>query len=251
MSTDIKHVHDKLPAEIDVSVVVPVYNEVGCIRTTLLELLEEMGKLQVYTFEVVAVDDGSTDGTDKVLDELRRQVPALRVVTLRPNSGQSAAFGAGFQVARGAALVTMDADGQNDPADVHRLLDGLADCDCCCGYRANRQDTLSKKIGSRIGNGVRNGVLGEQIIDTGCSLKAFRAPLVKDLMMFDGMHRFLPSLLLMKGARVRQLPVNHRTRKTGRSKYTNFGRLRKTVWDLLVVRWMKNRYRRFEVKVSA
>jgi dolichol-phosphate mannosyltransferase len=170
------------------------------------------------------------------------------LIQLTPNSGQSAAFGVGFQYAKHPIIVTMDADGQNDPADIPLLLDGLEDADVCCGYRHNRQDTASKRLASRIGNRIRNAFLGSDIIDTGCSLKAFRADFVRHLTMHDGMHRFLPNLCAMQGARINQIPVNHRPRTSGVSKYTNFGRLLKTVPDLLAVRWMKTRTRRFQSK---
>ncbi len=227
-----------------ISVVLPVYNEAACIEATLRELY---GVLQAgpWTFEVLAVDDGSTDETGQILSRLACAYPSLRVVRLTPNSGQSAAFGVGFRLSRHGIIVTLDADGQNDPADVPRLLAGMDGADLCCGYRQRRQDTWSKRIGSRIGNGVRNAALGEAIVDTGCSLKAFRADYVRHLTMWEGLHRFLPSLCLMQGARVRQIPVNHRPRTRGTSKYTNWGRLKKTVWDLFAVRWMKRRFKRF------
>lgn len=232
--------------EVEVSLVLPAYNEQECIAATLDEafaVLERLGR----PFEVLAIDDGSTDGTPGLLADYRRRKPALRVLRVTPNSGQSAAFGIGFRHARGRAVVLMDADGQNDPADIPKLIDALAgDCDLCCGYRAVRRDTLSKRWGSRFGNAVRNAVLHDGIIDTGCSLKAMRTDLVRDLpMALRGMHRFLPVLLMMKGARVRQIPVNHRPRAGGRSKYTNFRRLMDTRSDLWAVRWMQKRYRRF------
>jgi dolichol-phosphate mannosyltransferase len=231
--------------DVDISLVIPVYNEQECIVATLDEafgVLERHGK----PFEVIAVDDGSSDGTPRILAEQRQRRPALRVLRVSPNSGQSAAFGVGFRHSRGRTVVLMDADGQNDPADIPKLLDAMRDCDMCCGYRAVRRDTLSKRLGSRFGNAVRNRVLHDGIIDTGCSLKAVRSDLVRDLpMAFRGMHRFLPVLLMMKGARVRQIPVNHRPRAAGSSKYTNFRRLLDTRSDLWAVRWMQKRYRRF------
>lgn len=229
-----------------VSIVLAVYNEEACIETTLRELFGTL-KTQPLPYEVLAVDDGSTDGTASLLRRLANEFPALRVLRLTPNSGQSAAFGAGFRKARYDLLVTMDADGQNDPADIASLLAGLEGCDVCCGIRRQRKDNWRKRWGSRLGNGFRNAVLREDIRDTGCSLKAFRTKWVRDLPMWTGMHRFLPSLCLMQGARVQQIPVNHRPRTHGVSKYTNLGRLKVTVRDLLAVRWMKSRYRRFSV----
>jgi dolichol-phosphate mannosyltransferase len=200
------------------------------------------------SFEILAVDDGSKDRTLSILRDLARKWKELRVLSLRPNCGQSAAMGVGFRRSQGQVLVLMDADGQNDPADIPRLLEGLKDHDMCCGYRENRQDTLSKRWGSRLANRVRNRVLHEDIVDTGCTLKAFRAELLRDASMWRGMHRFLPALARMKGARISQIPVHHRPRAGGTSKYTNFRRLRETLWDLWAVRWMQSRNRQFTVE---
>lgn len=231
-----------------VSVVLPVFNEESCIEGVLRELhgvLSGMGE----GFEILAVNDGSSDRTRVVLMGLVPVLPGLRVLTLIPNSGQSAAMGAGFRLARGEAVVAMDADGQNDPADIPALVDALGSCDVCCGYRVNRQDPWSKRIGSRFANAVRRALLHDGVRDTGCSLKAFKAWVVRDLPMeLKGMHRFLPALALMRGARISQLPVRHRARSAGVSKYTNMGRLGRTVSDLFAVGWMRSRYRRFEVK---
>ena len=231
----------------DLSVILAVYNEEECVEDTLRELFGVLRALPLRT-EVLAVNDGSTDQTLAILRRLATEFPSLRVCSLKPNSGQSAALGVGFREARGRAVVTMDADGQNDPADIPKLLDGLKQSDVCCGYRANRQDTASKRWGSRLANAVRNSILHDNIIDTGCTLKAFRTEIVRDLPMLKGMHRFLPALAQMKGATVTQVPVNHRARTKGRSKYTNFGRLKQTIWDLWAVRWMQKRNTRFLVE---
>lgn len=232
----------------DISVVMPAYNEEACVGDTVRELHEVLRQTG-RAFEIIAVDDGSTDGTGERLKTLARELPGLRVIRLTPNSGQSAAMKAGFHAARGEVLVTMDADGQNDPREIPRLLDGLKDCDVCCGYREKRQDTFAKRAGSRLANAVRNRVLGEKVRDTGCTLRAFRAEWARDLPLeWRGMHRFLPTLMAMRGARIVEIPVNHRPRAGGRSKYTNWGRLKETVWDLWAVRWMKKRFRRFTVE---
>jgi len=234
-----------------VSIVIPVYNEQSCIESTLRELAGVMRR-QNRLFEILCVDDGSTDSSGDIIQGLKQQdLPELRLLRLTPNSGQSAAFGAGFRHAVHPIIVTMDADGQNDPNDIPFLLEGLADADVCCGFRHKRQDTASKRIASRIGNRVRNALLGSDIIDTGCSLKVFRAEQVRHLAMLEGMHRFLPNLCAMQGARILQRPVNHRPRTSGTSKYTNFGRLLKTVPDLMAVRWMKHRMRQFRAKEIA
>jgi glycosyltransferase involved in cell wall biosynthesis len=218
-----------------------VYNEEACIDQVVRELHDVLSASSLPGWEIMAVDDGSTDGTPTHLDRLRAALPGLRVVRLAPNAGQSAAFAAGFARAAGEILVTMDADGQSDPADIPRLVEALGDGDCCCGHRVRRQDRWSRRVGSRMANRVRNAVLGEDILDTGCSLKAFRAALTRDLPVWNGMHRFFPALFRIRGATIRQIPVHHRPRLAGRSKYTNLGRLATTVWDLWAVRWMQRR----------
>jgi dolichol-phosphate mannosyltransferase len=233
---------------VDVSLIIPVHNEAEAIAAVLAEAFDVLARL-AGRHEVLVVDDGSTDDTAAVLARSRSRFPALRVLTLSPNSGQSAAFGAGFRACRGDVVVLMDGDGQNDPHDIPRLLAALRDCDACCGFRATRRDVWSKRLGSRLANALRRSVLHDGVSDTGCSLKVIRAGFVRDLpMTLRGMHRFLPALLLMRGAKIVQLPVNHRPRAAGRSKYTNLGRLAETVWDLWAVRWMQKRHRRFDVR---
>jgi glycosyltransferase involved in cell wall biosynthesis len=227
----------------ELSVLLPAYNEESCIEAVVREaagVLRGMGR----PFEILVVDDGSTDATPARLQALRTDLPELRLLRLLKNSGQSAALGAAFRAARGSIFITLDADGQNDPADIPALLAKLDSCDLCCGYRAQRQDTWSKRYGSRLANFVRNRALRETIRDTGCTLKAFRAEWARPLpMQFRGLHRFLPALMGMAGARIEEIPVNHRPRAAGASKYTNWGRLKETLWDLLAVRWMQKRYR--------
>ena len=232
---------------VELSVVIPIYNEAECIAISLEEIAGIMRKND-QSWELLAIDDGSSDETPEILKNLTATIPEIRILTLDPNSGQSAAFGVGFRNANGKTIITMDADGQNDPADIPKLLENLKTHDCCFGYRATRRDNFGKRISSKIGNGSRNWVLKESIIDTGCSLKAFPTELARNLTMWHGMHRFLGSLLTMNGASISQVPVNHRHRQLGTSKYTNFGRLKVTIWDLLAVHWMKKRCKQFEVK---
>lgn len=230
-----------------VSLIIPVYNEAESIGSVVEDAARVLNGLS-QPYEILVINDGSTDRTGDVLAHMQESILALRILTVTPNSGQSAAFGAGFRQCRGRVTVLMDGDGQNDPCDIPVLLETLEDCDACCGYRATRRDTWSKRLGSRLANAVRQRILHDAIKDTGCSLKAIKTEFVRDLpMALRGMHRFLPALLLMRGAKLAQVPVNHRARSAGRSKYTNFGRLTETVWDLWAVRWMQKRYRRYRV----
>ena len=231
----------------EISLIIPAYNEEACIASTVeeaMDVLKEYGR----AFEVLVVDDGSSDGTPGILTGLVARFESLRVFCITPNSGQSAAFGVGFRHCRGQVVILMDGDGQNDPHDIPALVAELVTVDVCCGYRATRRDTWSKRVGSRLANGVRRRLLHDGIRDTGCSLKAFRREVVADLPMnLRGMHRFLPSLVRMRGATISQIPVNHRLRAGGVSKYTNCGRLLQAVGDLRSVRWMQTRYRQFDV----
>ena len=233
---------------LDVSILLPAYNEDACLGALVRETACVLHGLD-RSFEILVVDDGSTDWTPRLLNDLRAEVSELRALRLATNSGQSAALLAGFRAARGRIFVTLDADGQNDPADIPALLAGLETCDLCCGYRVRRQDVWSKRIGSRIANAVRNRVLRETIRDTGCTLKAFRAEWAAHLpLQFRGLHRFIPALLAMAGARIAEIPVHHRPRAAGESKYTNGGRLKEALWDLWAVRWMQKRHRTIQTE---
>lgn len=235
-----------MPGPVDVSLVIPVYNE----RENLAPLLEEIRRaLDGRRYEVVAVNDGSTDGSLDELKTLKRRFPELHVVSFEANAGQSAAFVAGFRAARGAVVVTLDADGQNDPADVPALLDALSrsGATAAAGYRATRADTAWKRLQSRIANSVRNRLNRETIRDTGCSLKAFRAEALERLPQFSGMHRFLPTLVKMDGGTVVEVPVGHRARRGGTTKYGMWNRVFRSLADALAVRWMQRRLLRYRV----
>ncbi|HUD70362.1 MAG TPA: glycosyltransferase family 2 protein [Dongiaceae bacterium] len=238
------------PRPIDLSLVVPVYNE----RDNLEPLVGEIaGSLAAtgWRYEVILVDDGSSDGSDAVLARLGKDHPELRIVRFARNAGQTAAIDAGFHRARGAVVVTLDADLQNDPADIPRLVRELDGWDAVVGVRAARRDSLVRRVSSRIANYVRNRLSDETITDTGCSLKAYRREALATLKLYRGMHRFLPTLLKMEGRRVRELPVGHRPRVHGDSKYGIGNRLVPSFVDLLAVRWMKKRALRYEVKDDA
>lgn len=223
-----------------VSVVVPVFNEEGPLPSFLHELVAALPP--DGTWEAVLVDDGSSDATPGILDAIAAADPRFRVLHLARNSGQSAAFFLGFRAARGEILATLDADGQNDPSDLPRLVAAIGEgADVACGWRQRRRDSLSRRLASRIAGAVRRAVIRDGVVDTGCSVKAFRRRFIDALPYWDGMHRFLPALCAARGARIVQMPVNHRPRTAGRSKYSNFGRLLRTIPDLLGVRWLMSR----------
>lgn len=234
-----------LPSAIppEVSLVIPVYNEEACIEETLGEILNVLRQFSFYT-EVLLVNDGSTDRTEELARAFQSQYAGLRIFRLPQNCGQSAAFGVGFQNSRAPVIVAMDGDGQNNPRDIPLLVKALADCDVACGFRVERRDVWSKRIASRCANRIRRRFLCDGMRDTGCSLKALRTEWAEKLPMeFRGMHRFLPALLKMRGARVREVAVQHRPRVGGKSKYDNWRRLREATADLCAVHWMQRRYR--------
>jgi dolichol-phosphate mannosyltransferase len=231
----------------DLSVVFPVYNEEENIPILLDEIV---GALRGTSFEMVAVDDGSVDRSLQILRESRRKHPNLRVLTFEKNSGQTAALDAGWRAARGRSIVSLDADLQNDPADIPRMIRKLEEsgADMVIGVRVNRQDTWAKKMQSRIGNGVRNWITRDQITDTGCSLKLIRREAVERVRLFNGMHRFLPTLVRMQGYKVVEMPVNHRPRKFGVSKYGAMNRAMRGLADCFAVRWMGKRMLNYKVR---
>ena len=223
-----------------VTLVVPAHDE----EESLPPLVGEIrAALAGVPYEVVLVDDGSTDGTLGVMVALAEADPAVRVIRQRPNRGQSAALRAGWRAARAPVVVTLDADLQNDPADIPRLLATLEEgFDVVNGVRSDRKDGFVRRVSSRIANSVRNRLTGDSVTDVGCTLRACRTELLRDLPMFDGMHRFLPTLLRFAGARVTEIPVRHRPRRFGATKYGIQNRLWKGLVDLWAVRWMKRRW---------
>lgn len=225
------------------SLVIPVFNEEENIPLLLAEIRAALDPLPL-AYEVLWVDDGSTDASPAVLRGLAAGDPRLRVIRLRRNSGQSAALGSGFRAARGETIVTLDADLQNDPADIPLLLAELerSGVDLVCGVRAKRQDDWVRRASSRIANRIRNRLTHENITDTGCTLKAFRAEFLRPLPMFTGMHRFLPTLVRLEGARVKEIPVHHRPRLHGQPKYNISNRIWRALADLFAVRWMQKRW---------
>lgn len=227
-----------------VSVVVPVKDEAGNVGPLAREIAAALAGEP--DSEIIFVDDGSTDDTAAALAALKGEISGLRVLRHGRNLGQSRGIRTGVKAARGAIIVTLDGDGQNDPADIPALLTTLRaqpDAGLVSGVRVKRKDTASRRLASRLGNGFRNFLLRDGATDTGCGLKAFRREAFLDLPYFDHIHRYLIALVQREGWKVAFVPVNHRPRLTGTSKYTNLGRLLVSIQDLLGVRWLQRRYR--------
>ena len=229
-----------------ISYVIPVFNEEENLGKLHAEISRVAGSLP-YPYQVLFVDDCSTDGSLEVIRDLAAAHPEVAYVAFARNAGQSAALYAGFQHASGDVVVTMDADLQNDPADLPKMLEYYGEYDMVNGWRFDRRDTLSKKIGSKIGNFVRNRLTWESIHDTGCSLKVMNAAMLKRIKVFKGLHRFLPTLMRLEGARVVEVKVGHRPRLHGVSKYTNLRRGIEGLYDVIAVRWMIKRHLRIEI----
>jgi glycosyltransferase involved in cell wall biosynthesis len=233
----------------DLSVVIPVYNEAENVEPLFLELRDVLAQLG-GEWEVLFVDDGSTDGTFELLRDLQAEDKRIHVIRFRANAGQTAAFDAGFKAARGDVVVTMDGDLQNDPRDIHTLVAALEGSDAVCGWRWPRRDPWIRKVSARIANAVRTRVGGDTIHDIGCTLKAFRRECLSHLKLYRGMHRFFPTLLMLQGYRVTEVKVSHRPRLHGQSKYGIRNRLFVGLVDLWAVRWMKKRQLRYEIDHS-
>jgi dolichol-phosphate mannosyltransferase len=240
------------PADVALSIVVPVFNEKENIPRLVTEIRKALDG--ILTCEILYVDDGSQDGTAELLAELAGHVPELRVVRHQGNFGQSAAICTGVARARGALIATLDGDGQNDPADIPRLVACLesqpeeeALRTLIVGRRHKRKDTWLKRISSRIANRVRAGLLKDQTPDTGSGLKVFSRQVFLDLPRFDHMHRFLPALVIRNGGKVISVDVRHRRRTRGTSKYGLHNRLWVGIVDLLGVMWLQRRPLRLQV----
>ena len=231
---------------VKLSVVVPVYNE----SENVVKLVGEIAAaLAQADYEMIFVNDASSDDTLSVLTHLKKDYPMLRAISHRKNAGQSRAVRSGIIAAKGQYIATLDGDGQNDPADIPALFEQITRNDApdslalVGGRRAKRQDSWAKKMGSRIGNGVRKKLLNDQADDTGCGLKVFTRVAFLQLPYFDHIHRYIPALMLREGYKIEFCDVNHRHREFGVSKYTNFGRLIVSIADLRGVRWLNKRAR--------
>jgi len=235
------------------SLVVPAYNEEEVVPTLLERVAAALSRVG-RPFEVIVVDDGSKDSTPKLLAEGMRKYPWLRVIRMRENRGQSAAFEAGFAAARGEVIATIDADLQNDPEEIPRLLpmlegqNGQGGYDMITGWRKDRQDTRFRQWQSRQANRIRNWISRETVQDSASSLKLYKAHAVKGLKLFNGAHRFFPTLVKMRGYTVLETPVKHSARFAGTPKYGFRNRAWRAFVDLLAVRWMKSRYLRYEAE---
>ncbi len=223
---------------VDVSVVIPTFNEKDSIRELVEQLVSVLGGTG-RRYEIVVVDDGSTDGTFEILKQIRKSVPALRVVRLRTNFGQTAATAAGFDHARGEAIITIDADLQNDPVDIPALLEKFDEgYDVVSGWRRKRCDPFfSRRLPSICANWVISRITGVKLHDYGCTLKVYRQEVIRNIELYGEMHRFIPALAKWVGASVIEIPVGHHARKHGRSKY-GMGRTTRVILDLITVRFL-------------
>jgi glycosyltransferase involved in cell wall biosynthesis len=225
----------------EISVVLPCFNEVDNLEPLIAELQSVLGRVG-RPFEVVYVDDCSTDGTTERLRDLCGRLPFLRLVRHRANFGESAGTLTGFEAARGDTIITMDADMQNDPADIPMLLEALKGADCVAGVRGTRNDSFSKRMSSRIANFVRRLMLNDGIHDAGCTFRAYRRDCLRQLMGFRALHRFLPTILKIHGFTVVEATINHRPRTRGVSKYGIGNRLWVGIQDMNAMRWYRRRF---------
>jgi glycosyltransferase involved in cell wall biosynthesis len=229
------------------SVVVPLYNEADSLEALHRELDAALAGI-AGGVEIILVDDGSRDESLERMRKIAARDPRVRAIALDGNHGQSAALAAGFHAVRGEVTVTLDADLQNDPADIPSLLVHLEEADVVNGVRRSRHDGWARRLSSRIANGFRNWVTRESVTDVGCSLRAMRTEYLRRVKLFRGMHRFLPTLLRLEGARVKEIPVSHRSRIHGESKYGVRNRLFVGLVDVFAVRWMQSRALRHRSK---
>ena len=233
------------------SVVIPIKDErenLAPLTSQLIHVLRNLPEPQNTSFEILYIDDGSTDGSEERLDQLAEEYPEVLVLHLDKNYGQTAAFDAGFRHARGELVATLDGDLQYDPADLLILLPFASRHDLVCGQRAQRHDTFIRRLSSRIAFFVRKTVIHDTIHDTGCSLKIFRKSMLHYIPPFKGMHRFYPALAKIHGLSVVEIPVQHFPRIHGQSKYGISNRLFSGLYDLIAIRWMQRRYVHYQMK---
>lgn len=229
------------------SIVVPLNNEEENIEELVVEISTAMRDVGV-TWELICIEDGSTDQTLQRLLQLKSTYAELRTLVFDKNYGQSSAFDAGFKAARGEFIITLDGDRQNDPKDIPKLIAAMQDADLVCGRRMGRKDPFVKRLTSYLANAVRSRLCKDGVQDTGCSLKMYRRHCLEQIKMFHGMHRFLPALFIIEGYRVKEVDVTHRERTKGKTKYNFFNRSFNTVADMLAVRWMYKRHLKYSIK---
>lgn len=222
------------------SIVVPVFNESGNIEPLAREM-EAAFCVTSWDWELVYVDDASTDDTWQKILELKRTHPRVRALRHRRNAGQSAALWTGIQSSDSEYITTLDGDLQNDPADLPMLLEALTEVDFACGVRAKRKDSWIRRTSSKVARAARRSALGVDFADTGCAARAFRRKTLRGIFAFNGLHRFLPVLVHGGGFTTRELPINHRPRVSGVSKYGVWNRLGRGIFDLIAVAWYQRR----------
>jgi dolichol-phosphate mannosyltransferase len=223
-----------------VSIVVPLFNERDNVPILVERTLAAMSTVPDTRYELILVDDGSTDGTREAIDAIANG--NIRGLHMAGNQGQSAALVAGMRAAAGEFILTMDGDLQNDPADFPRILELLQQFDCVCGYRSKRQDTPIRRVSSRVANAVRNAILKDGIRDSGCGVKGYRRACVTHIVPFNGAHRFIAAMLRGAGFTIVECPVAHHPRVHGQSKYGIGNRLWRGIYDMFGVAWLRRRY---------
>lgn len=236
------------------SVVAPCRDEVENLRDFVRETTSALSNPSEYApsgvgeYEILVVDDGSRDGSLELLLQLKAEFPRLRVIALDGRHGKTSALDAGFKAAQGAAVATIDADLQDDPADIPKMMEQLKQFDAVNGRRAKREDTGLRRLSSRVANWIRNKLSGENIADSAGGLKLYKRECLAGIKLFHGLHRFMPTLVKMEGFTVVEVPVNNRPRTRGTAKYGFWNRVFASFWDLLAVRWMKGRMLRHKGK---
>ena len=229
------------------SVIIPIHNEEANIQALVEEIEPVMEQLN-KPWELLCIDDGSTDSSLLILQTLCATRPYMRIIRFTRNFGQSSAFAAGFKHSKGELIITLDGDRQNDPKDIPKLITAASNADLVVGWRVNRKDTWQKRITSKISNTIRSRFCKDGVHDTGCSLKVYRKSALDQIKMYKGMHRFLPALFKIEGFKVEELPVSHRERAGGTTKYTFLNRSIGPIVDMFVVRWMRKSHLKHQIR---
>ena len=229
------------------SIILPAFNEKDSIPLIISKIADVFSGFD-QSYEIILVDDHSTDDTSKIIPDLIRRFPKTKYIRLKENYGLSAALAAGYNNCSGEILITMDSDLQYDPKDIPELIEKIGDYDLICGFRQNRCDSVSKRISSRIANFILNKTVRDNAKDAGCIFRVFRRDCLNNMELFDGFHRFLPTLFKIKGYKVAEMKVNHFSRKFGKSKFNIKNRFISVICDILMVRWMKERQIKYTIE---